>query len=385
MTDTTFLRDKTAIVGIGTTEYAKDIGRSELQIALESVSQALEDAGLSAQDVDAIFRFDDPGNSELDVARNLGVPNLRMWGAIGWGGGAACAPVIHAAVAVATGMATVAVAFRARNRGSGGRPWAKTAQRVVGHNAFEVPYGLVSPVQQNAVMARRYMHEYGATADQFARVAVTQRRHAAHNPRALFRDPITVDDVLSSRTVADPLHLLDCCVETDGACAAVVTTAERARDLKQPPIYISGAAQGMGDRHYMMTPFYKDDPFDLPNVYAARDVYSMAGVGPEEIDVAMLYDVFSPLVLWQLEAYGFCGRGEAGPFVEEGHIDWGEGDLPVNTHGGSLSEAYVHGFNHILEAVRQLRGTSTCQVPDAEVALVAGAPVVPTSALILRK
>ena len=379
------LRDETAIAGIGTTAYAKDLGRSELESALEAVRAALDDAGLSGRDVDAIYKFDDPGNNELEVARNLGVRNLRAWGAIGWGGGATCAPVIHAAMAVASGMASVAVAFRARHRGSGGRPWSKTAIRVGGHPAFEAPYWLVSPAQQNAVMARRYMHEYGATSAQFGRVAVTQRRNAGRNPRALFRDPITVEDVLGSRMIADPLHLLDCCLETDGACAAVITNAERARDLKQPPALISGAAQGSGPRHYMMAPFYKDDAFDLPNVHAARDLYAMAGVGPKDVDVALLYDVFSPLVLWQLEAYGFCGRGDAGPFVEDGRIDWPDGDVPVNTHGGSLSEAYVHGFNHILEAVRQLRGDSTCQVEGASVALVAGAPVVPTSALVLRK
>ena len=379
------LRDETAIAGIGTTAYAKDLGRSELESALEAVQAALDDAGLSARDVDAIYKFDDPGNNELELARNLGVQNLRAWGAIGWGGGATCGPVIHAALAVASGLATVAVAFRARHRGSGGRPWARTEQRVAGHPAFEAPYGLISPAQQNAMLARRYMHEYGATSEQFARVAVTQRRNAMRNPRALFREPISVDDVLGSRMIADPLHLLDCCLETDGACAAVITTAARARDLKQPPVLIAGAAQGSGPRHYMMAPFYKDDAFDLPNAYAARDLYAMAGLGPGEIDVALLYDVFSPLVLWQLEAYGFCDRGEAGPFVEDGHIDWPDGDIPVNTHGGSLSEAYVHGFNHILEAVRQLRGTSTCQVPGAQVALVAGAPVVPTSALVLRK
>lgn len=379
------LRDETAIAGIGTTAYAKDLGRSELESALEAVQAALDDAGLSARDVDAIYKFDDPGNNELELARNLGVQNLRAWGAIGWGGGATCGPVIHAAMAVATGLASVAVAFRARHRGSGGRPWARTEQRVAGHPAFEAPYGLISPAQQNAMLARRYMHEYGATSEQFARVAVTQRRNAMRNPRALFRDAISVDDVLSSRMIADPLHLLDCCLETDGACAAVITTAARARDLKRSPVLIAGAAQGSGPRHYMMAPFYRDDAFDLPNAYAARDLYAMAGLGPEEIDVALLYDVFSPLVLWQLEAYGFCDRGEAGPFVEDGHIDWPDGDIPVNTHGGSLSEAYVHGFNHILEAVRQLRGTSTCQVPGAQVALVAGAPVVPTSALVLRK
>jgi acetyl-CoA acetyltransferase len=230
------------------------------------------------------------------------------------------------------------------------------------------------------------MLEFGATSEQFARVAVTQRANAGRNERAFFRDPITVEDVLSSRLIADPLHLLDCSLETDGACAVIVTSAERARDLKQAPAYISGVAQGMGPQHYMMSGLiYKDDPFDLPPVYAARDVYAMAGIGPRDVDVALLYDVFSPMVLWQLEAYGFCRRGEAGPFVEEGRIDWPDGEVPVNTHGGSLSEAYVHGFNHVLEGVRQIRGTSTCQVANAAVALVAAAAVVPTSALILRK
>jgi acetyl-CoA acetyltransferase len=383
------IRDRTSIAGIGTTEYARNIGRSELQTALEAAHEALDDAGLEAQDVDAIFKVETPGEdsvSELDLARNLGVPNLRAWGGAGYGGGAACAPVVMAATAIASGSASVAIAYRARNRGSGGRPWAKAGARAQGTYAFTLPYGLVSPVQEIATLARRYMHDYGATSEQFARVAVTQRRNAARNPRAFFRDPISVEDVLASRMIADPLHLLDCSLETDGACAVVVTTAERARELKQPPVYISGVAQGMGPQHYMMSGLvYKDDPFDLPPVHAAKDVYAMAGVGPQNIDVALLYDVFSPMVLWQLEAYGFCKRGEAGPFVADGHIDWPGGDLPVNTHGGSLSEAYVHGFNHVLEGVRQLRGTSTCQVDGASVALVAAAAVVPTSALILRR
>jgi acetyl-CoA acetyltransferase len=245
---------------------------------------------------------------------------------------------------------------------------------------------MVSPVQELATLSRRYMHDFGATSAQFARVAVTQRDNASRNPRAFFRDPITVDDVMSSRMIADPLHLLDCSLETDGACAAIVTTVERARDLKQQPAIIAGVSQGMGPRHYMMSGLiYKDDPFDMPNLYSARDVYAMAGMGPQDIDVAELYDVFSPMVLWQLEAYGFCNRGEAGPFVEEGRIDWPGGEMPVNTHGGSLSEAYIHGFNHILEAVRQIRGTSTSQAKKADVVLVAAAAVVPSSALILHR
>jgi acetyl-CoA acetyltransferase len=349
---------------------------------------ALDDAGLAPEDVDALFKIETPGEdsvNELDLARNLGIRNLRAWGGAGYGGGGACAPVVMAAVAIAAGTADVAIAYRARNRGSGGRPWAKAGQRVGGTAAFELPYGLVSPPQQLAAVTRRYMHDFGATSQQFARVAVAQRKNAARNPRAFFRDPISVDDVLASRMIADPLHLLDCSLETDGACAIVVTSADRARDLKQTPVLIAGVAQGMGPRHYMMNGhLYRDDPFDLPTSYAARDVYAMAGLGPKEIDVALLYDVFSPMVLWQLEGYGFCPKGEAGAFVEDGQIDWPDGQIPVNTHGGSLSEAYVHGVNHVLEAVRQLRGTSTCQVEGASVALVAAAAVVPTSALILR-
>ena len=383
------IRDKTAIVGIGTTEYVRNIGRPELQTALEAIRAALDDAGLTAKDVDAIFKIETPGeepNSELEVARNLGVPNLRAWGGAGYGGGAACAPVVHAATTVATGIADVAVAFRSRNRGSGGRPWARTGARVPGVGAFEIPYGLVGPVQQLAIVARRYMHEYGATSEQFARVAVAQRACASKNPRACFREPITVEDVLDSRMIADPLHLLDCSLETDGACAVIVTSAERARDLEQPPAYILGASQGMGPRHYMMNGLlYKEDPFDFPTIYAARDVYAMAEIEPKDVDVALFYDVFSAMVLWQLEAFGFCEPGEAGAFVEEGRIDWPDGDLPVNTHGGSLSEAYVHGFNHVLEGVRQIRGTADCQVKDASIALVAAAAVVPSSALVLRR
>jgi acetyl-CoA acetyltransferase len=388
MSETVSIRDRTAIAGIGTTEYVRDIGRTELETALEAIHMALDDAGITPREVDAIFKVETPGedsNSELELARNLGAGPLRAWGGFGYGGGAACAPTVHAALAVATGMASVAVAIRARNRGSGGRPWAKTGQRVGGPYAFEAPYGLVSPVQQIALMARRYMHEYGAASEDFARVAVLQRDNATRNPRAFFRDPITVEDVLNSRMIADPMHLLDCSLETDGACAIVVTSAERARDLKQPPALIAGVSQGMPSRHYMMNGLlYQDDPFDLPSKHAADGVYRSAGIGPGDIDVAEFYDVFSPMVLWQLEAYGFCKPGEAAAFVADGRADWPKGELPVNTHGGSLSEAYVHGFNHILEGVRQVRGTSTSQVEGANTVLVAAAAVVPSSALILR-
>ncbi|HXG41911.1 MAG TPA: lipid-transfer protein [Dehalococcoidia bacterium] len=387
MTET--VRNRAAIVGIGSTRFAKNLGKSELENALEASRLALEDAGLSPADVDAIFKVETPGeegNSELEIARNLGIPRLRSWGAAGYGGGGACAPIVLAALAIATGMASVALAIRARNRGSGGRPWARVGSRVPGVAAFEVPYGLASPVQQIAALARRYMWEYGVTPEDLATVAVVQRFHASHNPHATFRDPITVDDVLRSRVVADPLHLLDCSMESDGACAVVLTTAQRARDLRHRPVLVTGVAQGMGKRHYMMGGLlYQDDPFDFPARYTAQEVYRSAGLGPGDIDVALLYDVFTPLVLWQLECYGFCRRGEAAALVREGRTRWPEGDLPVNTHGGSLSEAYIHGFNHVLEAVRQLRGEAYCQVAGARVALVAAAPIVPSSAVILTR
>lgn len=378
------IRDRTAIVGIGRTNYARNIGKTEKETCLEAVREALADAGLAGAEVDAIFKVEGDPNEESEVARALGSPNLRMWGCMGWGGGAACGPVVHAAVAVASGMATVAVAYRARNRGSGGRPWTKGG--ITGNRAFEVPYGMVSPVQQIALSARLYLERYGGTPEWFAKVGVLQRAHAVHNPDAVFRTPITTDDVLNSRMIADPLHLLDCCPESDGACAVVVTSAERARDLRQPVCLIGGVAMATGRKAGgRMVQVYENDPFRFPGVDAARDLFTMAGVGPSEIKTAMLYDMFSPVVLYQLESWGLAPPGEAGRFLAAGGADWETGEIQVNTNGGSLSEAYIHGFNNILEGVRQVRGTSTRQAKHAEQVLVAAAPVVPTSAVLLRR
>jgi acetyl-CoA acetyltransferase len=284
-------------------------------------------------------------------------------------------------------MCEVAIAYRARNRGAvGGRPWAKTSGLVSGQAAFEKPYGLVNPVHQQAFMARRYLFETAAPEDVFAQIAVAQRRYASLNPVAYFRKPITIEDVLDSRMISDPLHLLECCPENDGACAVVVTTAERARDCPHTPAWISGVAQGVGPRHVPMTNLYnKPEPWDWPGAYAARDLYAMAGLGPADVDVLQLYDMFAPVVVYGLEAFGFCKAGEGGAFVADGHTQTVDATIPTNTAGGSLSEAYIHGFNHILEGVRQLRGTSANQVPGAEVSLVSAAPVVPTSAILLTR
>jgi acetyl-CoA acetyltransferase len=234
------------------------------------------------------------------------------------------------------------------------------------------------------MFAQRYLHTYGATSADFGAVAVADRRHAATNPKAWFHGrPITIDDHQSSRPIVDPLRLLDCCQESDGGVAVVVTSVERARDLPQPPAVIRAAAQGAGRDQYVMTSYYRDDLTGLPEMgVVARALWSMAGTGPGDIQAAMLYDHFTPFVLVQLEELGFCRRGEAKDFVAGGGIEL-DGHLPVNTHGGQLGEAYIHGMNGIAEGVRQVRGTSVNQVSAVDQVLVTAGTGVPTSGLIL--
>lgn len=377
------MKRRAAIVGIGQTAFAKDIGRPERTIALEAIAAALADAGLTPRDVDGLVRFDLESTTEVEIARNLGIENLRFFASIAYGGGAGCATVALAAMAIATGQASVVVCWRARNRGSGGRPWAGTGAGVPGDKQFTAPYGLVRPVDQIALLARRHMHEHGTTSAQLGAVAVACRKHAARNPAALMRTPMTLADHQASRWVAEPLRKLDCCLETDGALAVVVTSVERARDLRQRPAVVLAAAQASGERHFVMTDYYGPRFLETPSVFAARDLFARAGVSAADIDVAQLYDAFTPLVLWSLEEYGFCGAGESGPMAASGALEWPDGSLPTNTSGGGLSEAYVHGFNLILEGVRQIRGTSTSQVEGAELSLVTSGAGVPTSALIL--
>jgi acetyl-CoA acetyltransferase len=288
-------------------------------------------------------------------------------------------------MAIATGRASVVVCWRARNRGSGGRPWAATANRVGGDAQFTAPYGLLRPVDQIAMVARRHMHEYGTTSAHFGAVAVACRKHAARNPHALMRDPITLEDHQNSRFVSEPLRKLDCCLESDGALAVVVTSAERARDLAQPAALLLAASQGTGPEHVVMTNYHAPRFLETPSTCAARDLFGAAGVGPGDVDVAQIYDAFTPLVTLSLEEYGFCAAGEGGPFSAGGRLEWPDGELPVNTSGGGLSEAYVHGMNLIVEGVRQMRGTSTSQVKDAELCLVTSGAAVPTSALLLAR
>ncbi|MCL2543173.1 MAG: lipid-transfer protein [Nocardioidaceae bacterium] len=380
-----------AIAGIGATEFSKESGRSELQLSVEAVQHALADCGLTPADVDGLTTFTMDSSAEIAVARELDIPELRFFSRINFGGGAACATVQHAAMAVATGVADVVVAYRGFNERSGsrfGQVSTQAASQVNTNgidNAFTYPLGLSTPAATVAMQARRYMHEYGATSADFGAVAVADRRHAATNPNAFFHGrPITIEDHQASRMIADPLHLLDCCQESDGAVALVITSVERARDLRQTPAIVAAAAQGSGRDQFVMTSYYRDD-IGIPEMgVVGRELWRQSGLTPDDMPMAILYDHFTPYVLMQLEELGFCGRGEAKDFVRDGAIELG-GRLPLNTHGGQLGEAYIHGMNGIAEAVRQIRGTSVNQVADPAHVLVTAGTGVPTSGLILAR
>ncbi|WP_330331574.1 lipid-transfer protein [Streptomyces sp. NBC_00536] len=376
------LGGRAAIAGIGATEFSKDSGRSELRLAVESVHAALDDAGLNPADVDGMVTFTMDTSPEITVAQAAGIGDLSFFSRIHYGGGAACATVQQAALAVATGVAEVVVCYRAFNERSGRRFGSGVQQREPSAEGaalgWSLPWGLLTPASWVAMAAQRYLHAYGLTPEAFGHVAVTGRRYAATNPAAWFHGkPITLADHAASRWIVEPLRLLDCCQETDGGQAIVVTTVERARDLRRAPAVITAAAQGAGRRQEAMTSFYRDDLAGLPEMdVVARQLWRTSGLRPSEIDVAILYDHFTPFVLMQLEEFGFCKPGEAADYVAAD-------TLPLNTHGGQLGEAYLHGMNGIAEAVRQLRGSSVNQVEGAAHALVTAGTGVPTSGLIL--
>jgi acetyl-CoA acetyltransferase len=378
-----------AIAGIGATEFSKDSGRSELRLAAEATLAALADAGLTPAEVDGLVTFTMDSTAEIALAREIGAGELTFFSQIGYGGGAACGIVHQAAMAVATGSANVVVCYRALNERSGrrfgrvsrGAVEAPTSSGV--DNGWHYPMGLAVPAATVAMIARRYMHDYGATSEDFGAVTVADRRHAATNPAAwFFGRPVTLAEHQASRWIVEPLRLLDCCQESDGAVAVVVTSAERAAGLRQPPAVIRAAAQGSSPGQYVMTSYYRDE-LGLPEMgVVARQLWRQAGAGPADVRTAVLYDHFTPYVLLQLEELGFCPRGEARHFISGGAIELG-GRLPVNPHGGQLGEAYIHGMNGIAEAVRQVRGTSVNQVAGDGPVLVTAGTGVPTSGLIL--
>ena len=381
---------RAAIVGLGATEFSKNSGRTELRLAMEATLAALADAGIDPKEVDGFSSYTMDKVPEYEIARLLGARKVNFFSQVPHGGGAACAPVLHAAMAVATGIAKTVVVYRAMNErswyrfGSGDYNFGDKPIFDSVNYGWYMPHGFHTPAAWVGMFARRYMHTYGVTSEDFGRVAVAVRDFAATNPAAFFYGkPITLEDHQKSKWIAEPLHLLDCCQESDGAVAMVITSSERAKDLKAKPVYIKGAAQGMSEGQQSMTSFYRKEITDLPEMgWVAQQLWQQSGLGPQDIQTAVLYDHFTPFVMTQLEEFGFCGRGEAKEFVRAGHHARG-GKLPINTHGGQLGEAYIHGMNGIAEGVRQVRGSAANQVDNVRNVVVTAGTGVPTSGLIL--
>lgn len=372
------MANEACIVGVGETKYCRGEGSglSQLALQLSACSAALADAGLRAREIDGIMPFPNLGSAE-GLAANLGCENLRFAATINMGGAAPVASLQAAGAAVMAGAADYVLVPAGWN-GYSGRRAAQTVQEQVTSipggaiaRDFYLPYGLTSPPQWYALMARRHMHLYGTTAEQLGTIALTMRRHAQLNPNAVMNGKaMTLDDYLASPMITDPYRLFDCCLETDGAAAMIVTTTERAHDMAGVPVRILGVAAGQ--------PYPADEITNRKDIFmtgltiAAPQAFKKAGLTPGDVDFAQIYDCFTFEVLQQLEETGFCKRGEGGAFVEDGRIELG-GALPVNTHGGLLSEAHVLGMNHIVEAVRQLRGDAGArQVANAEVGVVTG-------------
>jgi acetyl-CoA acetyltransferase len=389
-------RDRCAIVGIGETDYSRRSGRSVLTLVSQAALAAIDDAGLEAADIDGIVRCDMDTVRHNDLAHALGLRDLTYWSDVGPGGVAPCAMVGQAVGAILSGQARAVLVVRGLN-GRSGRRFGLAAvdehervQRAGGDGSYDelfLPYGMLTPGQVFAMMARRHAIEFGTTSEQLAHIAVTCRARANANPRAQMHDrPLTLDDCLSARTIASPLRLFDFCLETDGACAVVVTSTARAAYCRRPPVLIRAVAQASipdPQPGLQFPALLRESITELPARSVAATLYRRAGLGPGDVDVAQVYDCFTITVLLQLEDWGFCKKGEGGPFVADGEIDLG-GQIPINTGGGHLSEGYIHGMNHVVEGVRQVRGTSTSQVPGAEVCLVTSTPLPPGSGLLLR-
>jgi len=379
------LKDATAIVGIAETPFAKKLEASECQLGSEAIVAACQDAGIDPSEIDGMASYTMETTSEVDIAKNIGAGEVTFFAQVGYGGGAGPGTLGLLAMAVATGQCKVGVAWRSRKRGSGQRPWAGTYVAPSVGSTWTRPWGLLRPVDEIGMLTRRYMHQHGATRDHLANVALSIRKHANNNPKAImYSRKLTREDYMNARWISEPLCLFDNCLETDGALACIVVSAERARDCPHRPVYIHSVAQGLPPQHQTMQNYFNDDPLRGPAWTCAEKLYQDSDIKAEDIKVAQLYDAFSPLIILSLEGYGFCKRGEGADFTNDGGIEIG-GRLPVNTSGGGLSEAYVHGFNLINEGVRQMRGTSCNQVEDADATLVTAGEGVPTSAVILRR
>ena len=359
-------RDVYCIVGVGETEYSRHSGRTTRAMAVEAVRKAMLDAGLTARDVDGMMSYQNNDSTPSNwVASDLGI-RLDFYMDVVGGGSSTEALIGLAMGAIEVGMCRTVAIFRSMNGYTEfriGGTGARAAQPVRGLDLAQAPFGMRSAGQNFALTFMRHMYDYGTTSEQVAHVKAAHSKHASQNPKALLKERVTVDDVLSSRWIVKPLHLLDCCVESDNATCLIVTSAERARDLKPRAVFVMGVA---GRVCKPRTDFHwAHGPVSRVAGYHAKDiVFRQAGVGPEDVDITGSYDAFTFTTMLQLEEYGFCKKGEGGPYVSSGIIELG-GARPNNTSGAHLCEGYTHGMSMVIENVRQLRGTVDDYCPRA--------------------
>jgi len=383
------MRGAAVVVGVGESTYYKRGGasESEFQLACIAIRNAVEDAGLTMAEVDGFVSYMER-NEPVRLSAVLGTGDLNFTAqTFGGGGNGAGAAVTIADAAITAGYAECLVVFRSLAQGQFHRyGQSGRARRSRGAGAFTVPYGLTTPAQICAMQTMRYMHDHGITQDSLAEVVLAAYAHAQRNPRAIrYGTPLTREEYHASRWIAEPFHLYDCCPENDGAAAMVITTAERARDLRKPPVAIVAGAHGL-ERGDGAAAFNEPNFPTAHHRHAGAVLWKRAGVGPQDVQVAQFYENFTGPVLMAIAEMGFCKPGELNEFVADGNIQWPDGRLPINTSGGNLGEAYIHGFGNMVEAVRQVRGESTCQVADVELSLsVSGPGFAPGSAVLFGK
>jgi acetyl-CoA acetyltransferase len=382
------MHGQAAVVGVGESEYTKAGASpySAVQLASIAIRNAVEDAGLKMSDIDGLVTFmDSTIIRAADLASWLGFGNLRFCANPMSGGGNLGAAALNLAdAAVCSGYAEHVVVYRSLNQGRQGRfGQARTTADATGDNTYLSPFGAAAPVVRNALLVKKFMHQYGISQDALAEISLAAYAHAQRNPRAvMYGRPLTRDAYHASRWIAEPFHLFDCCQENDGACAVVVTSSDRAQDLPQPPAYILAGANGMQPRGSLWA--FNDSAFPRGRMQTIADqLWQRAGVKPEEIDVAQFYENFTGTTLIAIADIGFCPPEGLEEFVGNGNLQWPDGRLPLNTSGGNLAEAYIHGFQLVNEAVRQIRGQSTCQVDNVELSLSVAGPGTPPSSAVL--